>query len=104
MPDGSGQLQPFLEQALAGASSFAGAGTGWVDALRKAGADAYAAQGLPRRRDEYWRYTNLNALAEAVSLLPVIPAISSFPICPWRAPRRWQVHASSSSMGACGPT
>ena len=64
MPDGSGQLQPFLEQALAGASSFAGAGTGWVDALRKAGADAYAAHGLPGRRDEYWRYTNLNALAE----------------------------------------
>lgn len=64
MPDGSGHMQPFLEQALAGASSFAGAGTGWVDALRKAGADAYAVHGLPRRRDEYWRYTNLNALAE----------------------------------------
>ncbi|MEL0013468.1 MAG: hypothetical protein VW881_08635, partial [Alphaproteobacteria bacterium] len=66
MPDGSGQLQPFLEQALEGAASFAGAGTGWVDALRRAGADAYSAHGLPERRDEYWRYTNLNALAKGV--------------------------------------
>ncbi len=64
MPDGSGHMQPYLDQALDNASSFAGAGTGWVDALRKAGADAYGAHGLPKRRDEYWRYTNLNALAE----------------------------------------
>jgi Fe-S cluster assembly protein SufD len=64
MPDGSGHMQPYLDQALDGAASFAGAGTGWIDALRRAGADAYGAHGLPRRRDEYWRYTNLNALAD----------------------------------------
>lgn len=65
MPDGSGHMQPYLDQALDGAASFAGAGTGWIDALRRAGADAYGAHGLPRRRDEYWRYTNLNALVDA---------------------------------------
>ena len=64
MPDGSGHTQPYLDQALDGAADFAGAGTGWVDALRRAGIDAYGAHGLPRRRDEYWRYTNLNALAD----------------------------------------
>ncbi len=64
MPDGSTNLTPFLDAARDGAAAFAGAGTGWVDALRRTGADAYGAHGLPRRQDEYWRYTTLNALAE----------------------------------------
>jgi Fe-S cluster assembly protein SufD len=64
MPDGSGHMQPYLDQALEGSGSFAGAGTDWVDALRRDGAHAYGLHGLPKRRDEYWRYTNLNALAD----------------------------------------
>ena len=69
-------MQPYLAQALDASSTFAGAGVGWVDALRRAGADAYGAHGLPRRRDEYWRYTNLNALLdESFQLAKTAPAI-----------------------------
>jgi len=64
MPDGSGHMQPYLDQALEGASNLVGSGVDWIDALRRAGADAYGTHGLPKRRDEYWRYTNLNALAD----------------------------------------
>ncbi len=64
MPDGSGHMQPYLAQALEASSRFAGAGIGWVDALRNAGAQRYADHGLPVRRDEYWRYTNLNPLRD----------------------------------------
>ena len=64
MPDGSGHMQPYLDQALESDGTLTGSGVDWIDALRRAGADAYGAHGLPRRRDEYWRYTNLNALAD----------------------------------------
>lgn len=76
MPDGSGHVQPYLDQALDGASDLVGFGVDWVDALRRAGADAYGTRGLPERRDEYWQYTNLNALAdEAFRLDGEAPAI-----------------------------
>lgn len=69
-------MQPYLAQALDASSTFAGAGVGWVDALRRAGADAYGEHGLPQRRDEYWRYTNLNALLdESFQLAQSAPAI-----------------------------
>lgn len=82
VPDGSEHMQPYLGQALDASSSLAGAGVGWIDALRSRGADIYGTHGLPQRRDEYWRYTNLNALAggafrlaeEAPALgLPALP-------------------------------
>ena len=76
MPDGSGHMQPYLDQALDNASSLTGAGVDWIDALRRAGADAYGAHGLPHRADEYWRYTSLNALAnEDFQLTSDAPAI-----------------------------
>ena len=76
MPDGSGYMQPYLDQALDNASSLTGAGVDWIDALRRAGADAYGAHGLPHRADEYWRYTSLNALAnEDFQLTSDAPAI-----------------------------
>ena len=76
MPDGSGHVQPYLDQALDGASELVGFGVDWVDALRRAGADAYGTRGLPERRDGYWQYTNLNALAdEAFRLDGEAPAI-----------------------------
>ncbi|HCP01571.1 MAG: Fe-S cluster assembly protein SufD [Alphaproteobacteria bacterium] len=64
MPDGSTNITPYLAQALEVSPTFAGAGVDWVDALRNAGAQCYTDHGLPVRRDEYWRYTNLNSLRD----------------------------------------
>lgn len=69
MPDGSGHMHPFLDQAVAGADGFAGAKVGWLADLRRRGATVYGDRGLPARRDEYWRYTNLNALAQSAFTL-----------------------------------
>lgn len=64
MPDGSGHMQPFLDQALAGAPGSVGAKVGWLSELRGRGAAIYGDRGLPSRRDEYWRYTSLNELTK----------------------------------------
>ena len=64
MPDGSGHMQPFLDQALAGVDGVSGAKVGWLSDLRGRGAAIYGDRGLPGRRDEYWRYTNLNELGK----------------------------------------
>lgn len=37
----------------------------WLERLREAAAEAFRAQGLPTRRVEAWKYTDLRALAEA---------------------------------------
>ena len=42
-----------------------GSDVAWLDALRAQGISAFRASGLPTRRVEAWRYTNLNALAKA---------------------------------------
>lgn len=63
MPDGTGTMHPFADIARAGAAADVPAD--WLAALRRDAAACYAATGLPGRRDEYWRYTNLNALAAA---------------------------------------
>jgi len=64
VPDGSGHMQPFLDQALAGADGASGAKVGWLTDLRGRGAAIYGDRGLPGRRDEYWRYTSLNELTK----------------------------------------
>ena len=64
MPDGSGHMQPFLEPALAASATAPGAKVDWLAELRGRGASIYGDRGLPGRRDEYWRYTNLNALGK----------------------------------------
>ncbi len=64
MPDGSGHMQPFLDQALSGAHDVPGAQVDWLLDLRGRGAAIYSDRGLPGRRDEYWRYTNLNELGK----------------------------------------
>jgi Fe-S cluster assembly protein SufD len=61
MPDGSTAIPPFLDLARAAAAE---ASPDWLATLRRTAVKAYAAAGLPGRRDEYWRYTNLNALAQ----------------------------------------
>ncbi len=64
MPDGSGHMQPFLDQALADANDAVGAKVSWLADLRGRGAALYGDRGLPGRRDEYWRYTSLNELSK----------------------------------------
>lgn len=47
------------------AGQLSGAGAGWLEGLRRAGIEAFRSNGLPTRRVEAWRYTNLNTLAKA---------------------------------------
>lgn len=54
--------QPFVDQHGAIAGSFSGRGIGWVDEWRQTGLDAYGALGLPTRRLEAWKYTDLRRL------------------------------------------
>ena len=63
MPDGSGTMHAYAD--IARDSAATETSLDWLAALRRDAAERYADQGLPGRRDEYWRYTNLNALAAA---------------------------------------
>src|SRR5437764_4182969 len=49
-------------------------GTGKVAAARNAAFDAYASVGLPHRRIEDWKYTDLRALMREVLPLAPVPA------------------------------
>jgi len=82
VPDGSEHMQPYLDQASEASSSLPGAGVGWIDALRRRGTDLYGMHGLPQRRHEYWRYTNLNALAGGSFRLAGDPPAIKLPALP----------------------
>lgn len=72
------------------APALAGAGLDWLQALRARGLARYRADGLPTRKTEAWRYTNLNRLREAgyapaelapapvLDRLPALPAIEGY--------------------------
>ena len=62
----------FLEQASASAASHAPAP---LQALRSAGAAAFARLGFPTTRSEDWGYTNVSAISET----PFVPAIDRAP-------------------------
>ena len=47
------------------AAGLPGAGAGWIDALRADGARRFAGLGLPTRKAEDWKYTDLSALARS---------------------------------------
>jgi Fe-S cluster assembly protein SufD len=47
------------------AAGLPGAGAGWIDALRADGAKRFAGLGLPTRKVEEWKYTDLSALARS---------------------------------------
>ncbi len=82
------------QRLSADAAAALGAGeTGAVAALRRAGREAFAAQGLPTTRLEEWRYTNLAELAALDWQLPED-----------RAPdvAREAVEALASPVFACG--
>lgn len=50
--------------------ALAGAGVPWVVAARQSAFERFKAQGLPNRRDEAWKYTDVSMLARRASLLP----------------------------------
>jgi Fe-S cluster assembly protein SufD len=63
----------FEEDFARNRGNFPGAGLAWLDARRHAAMDAYVRTGLPNRRVEAWKYTDLaNALD-----LELVPAIAS---------------------------
>ncbi|MCE2520931.1 MAG: Fe-S cluster assembly protein SufD [Alphaproteobacteria bacterium] len=57
-----------------GAASLPGAGNTWIDSLREAGARRFTGLGLPTRKVEDWKYTDLRALSGSTWDLPVEPA------------------------------
>ena len=69
MTDGFSLAASFEEAA----PRLPGADVAWLDALRAQGIEAFRAGGLPTRKVEAWRYTNLNALAK-LSLVPAAEA------------------------------
>lgn len=85
MPDGIGHMQPFLDQALADTASVPGAKVEWLSELRGRGASIYSDRGLPGRRDEYWRYTNLNELGKNDYQLANSAPSAAVPPLPHRA-------------------
>jgi len=54
--------QGFASQFKAAKSGLPGAGNAWADGLREAAWESYASTGLPHRRVEEWKYTDLRAL------------------------------------------
>jgi Fe-S cluster assembly protein SufD len=65
--------EPFAERFESLAPSLAGAGVAWLAALRRNGLNSYRSAGLPSRKVEAWKYTNLHPLTEA-SFLPAAAA------------------------------
>lgn len=51
-----------LKDYEANAAALPGAGSGWVDGLRKGGVHRFEGLGLPTRRVEEWKYTDLRTL------------------------------------------
>ncbi len=54
--------QPFADEFGAVAASLAGCGVPWIDDWRQSGLGIYGALGLPTRRVEAWKYTDLRRL------------------------------------------
>ncbi len=72
--------QPFTEAHGAVALSLAGRGVGWIDEWRQAGLDAYGTLGLPTRRQEAWKYTDLRRLPRRGFTPPTAdPALDTVP-------------------------
>jgi len=66
--------QDFADQFSAGKSGLPGAGNAWADGLRNAAWETYASSGLPHRRIEEWKYTDLRALLREA--YPPAPALA----------------------------
>lgn len=66
--------QGFADQFIAGKAGLPGAGNAWVEGLRDAAWKTYAATGLPHRRIEEWKYTDLRTLLR--DAYPPAPALA----------------------------
>lgn len=62
--------QTFIETYAIERDALPGAGLGWLDARRDAALQAFAAAGLPHRRLEDWRYTDLRQVLEKAAFAP----------------------------------
>ncbi len=65
--------ESFIEQFAALDGERADREPGWLTDLRRSGFDAFRATGLPERRTEAWKYTNLNKLAK-IGFAPAEPS------------------------------
>lgn len=65
-----------------------GGHTPWLDALRTGAAQDFAASGLPSRRVEAWRYTDLAPLAQAGFSEALTLTVEAPSLPPMRAPHR----------------
>jgi Fe-S cluster assembly protein SufD len=66
--------QDFANQFTAGKSVLPGAGNAWAEGLREAAWENYASAGLPHRRVEEWKYTDLRVLLKKA--FPPAPALA----------------------------
>lgn len=54
-------------------------GPDWLADLRRRGLDAYAAQGLPGRRSEAWKYTRIDTLLKKLAFVPALAVAREIP-------------------------
>ncbi len=66
--------QGLADQYTAARSGLPGAGNGWAEGLREAAWETYSSAGLPHRRIEEWKYTDLRALLR--DAYPPAPALA----------------------------
>jgi len=69
-------------------SRLPGARLPWLASLRAAAAAAFRAQGLPSRRAEAWRYTDLRPIVEVEFAEPLLSVTAALPLPAQRLPRR----------------
>jgi Fe-S cluster assembly protein SufD len=69
---GTEAVNLFEADFSANAGRLPGAGLGWLDIRRRAAMDAFSRTGVPNRRDEAWKYTDI-ASALPSDLSPVVP-------------------------------
>src|SRR4051794_12607173 len=74
------RAQPdFLQEDFASnRASLPGAGLAWLDARRRGAMDAFASTGVPTRRVEAWKYTDLANALDA-ELRPLTPFRGALP-------------------------
>ncbi|EFH09515.1 Fe-S cluster assembly protein SufD [Pseudoroseomonas cervicalis] len=65
-----------------------GQGLPWLTALRERGIEAFRALGLPTRRVEAWKYTDLAPVAQAGFAEPLTPVDGALPLPRAAAPKR----------------
>jgi Fe-S cluster assembly protein SufD len=81
MPKKTIKIEPFVEQFAALASERRGHEPAWLRTLRQDALDVFQATGLPDRKTEAWKYTNLNKLSK-VGFAPALPLreVDSLPV------------------------